>query len=400
MSGKGKGKKALWRYSVGTKGVNRVQVYERETGATIYIEWRDDAGRHQKALTALIGHPVTDRDVAKQIADRFAKEQEKKRNRRAYEAVFGATPGEHTLGELLEQLHADRGKEWSPLHAKDQRRFQKFWLEQLGRDLKLAQWSPALVERIVREAGDEQSPPWSPRTRQAYLRYIVDASRYARRKLKWIDEKNDLAGAVDVPQAQSASQAYSPEEIPKLLDALGEVDLRAAFVGEVAWSTGRRLNAIRTLTTDALIVRDDGQGLLQFTSGTDKAKRSGVAPLGDSALKVALKLLECPAVQATGLFCVAGDLSDPKPRKTLTTEKALIQWLHAAEVLAGIPVLPGRAYHGIKRRFSTAALSEDETAAEKQSGTNADTLRRHYVQDDLAPKIELARQLDAQRRAG
>lgn len=390
-------KKQLWRYSVGTKGVSRVQVYERATGATIYIEWRDEHGRHQKAITALVGHPVTDHSVAEKIADRFSQEQEKKRNRRALEAVFGPTQGEHTLGDLLDRLHADRKGEWSDLHYKDQRRFQRFWFEKLGRDLNLIEWSPAMIERTVRDAGDQQTPPWSPRTRQAYLRYIVDASRYARRKLKWIDEKHDLSGAVDVPAAKSEGQAYAPSEIPLLLNAMRQVDLRAAFVGEVAWQSGRRLNAIRTLKTSSFEANEE-YGVLHFPGDTDKARRTGDVLLVGAALEVVKQLWQQPAVQASGLFCVSGDLSDPTPRKSLTTEKALIAWLHAAEEEADIPVISGRAFHGIKRRFSTAAVNEDEVAAERQSGTNAATLRRHYVQDDLAPKLELAWQLEAQRQ--
>lgn len=386
----------LWRYSTGTIGVNRIQVYERETGATIYVEWRDDLGRHQKALSSVIGHPVTDREVAKKIADRLAQEQEARRNRKALEAVFGPR-SDHTLGDLLEQLHADKKDGWSALHLKDQKRFQKFWFDKLGRQLVLREWAPAMIERVVREAGDKEG--WSSRTRQAYLRYILDASKYACRKLKWIEPKHDLSGAVDVPAANSQSKAYSQAEIPALLDALREVDLRAAFVGEVAWLSGRRLNAIRTLPTKALELHDD-YGLLRFPAAGDKAKKSGEVVLVGEALTVASRLLTCPAVRASGIFCVQGNLDDPTPRKDVTSEKALIQWLHRAEEAAGIEHVEGRAYHGIKRRFATAALDENETAAEKQSGTNADTLRRHYVQDDLGPKIALARALEAQRRAG
>lgn len=385
----------LWRYSVGIKGVNRVQVYERKTGATIYVEYRDETGRHQTTLTAKTGFPVTSHSNAIKIANRLAEELKAKNNRRALESVFGPSPGDHTLEELLDQLHADKASEWSPLHLKDQKRFQRFWLENLGRRTKLVNLTAAQVERVVRDEGDLQD--WASRTRQAYLRYIVDAVYYAQKKLKWITEQNNLS-AVTIPAARSESRSYSPEEIPLLLNALHQVDLRAAFVGEVAWQSGRRLNAIRNLTTDALLVRDDGVAVLQFPGTHDKARRTGEVVLMDRALDAAQTLLKEPAVAASGLFCVAGDLEDPTPRKQLTSEKALIQWLHLAEEAAGIESIPGRAYHGIKRRFATAAISHDETAAEKQSGTNKKTLQRQYVQDDIEPKIELARQLSAKRK--
>jgi hypothetical protein len=386
-------RKHLRRYTVGTKGVNRITVYERATGATVYVEWRDDLGRHQKALTTITGHPVTDWGLAKQIADHMAAAQEQRRNRKAAEAIFGPSK-DHTLQDLLDQLHADKAKGWSALHLKDQKRFQRFWLAKLGGDLQLVQVTPAMIEHVVREAGDAES--WSPRTRQSYLRYIVDAFYYAQRKLKWVSEQHNLS-AVSVPAPRSTGTSYAQDEIPRLLNAMREVDLRAAFVGEVAWVSGRRLDAIRTLHTSAVKILE-GFGVLQFPGPTDKARRSGEVVLVDEALEVVKELLEMPAVRASGLFCVEGDLEDPKPRTTLTSGKALTHWLHRAEEIAGIPAVPGRAYHGIKRRFATAAVSHDEQAAEKQSGTNRQTLQRQYVQDDLEPKLELARELSRMRR--
>lgn len=385
-----------WRYSVGTKGVNRVTVYERATGATIYVEWLDDLGRHQRALKTMLGHPVTDRELAKKIAKHMSEAQEQKRNRQAAEVVFGFSP-DRTLGELLERLHEDRGQDWSETYTKDQKRFRAFWLAKLGAGLRVAHMPPAMVEKVVREAGDREG--WSSRTRQAYLRYIVDASYYAQQKLKWIGEAQNLS-AVTIPAPKSQSKAYSRTEIPRLLDALHEVDLRAAFVGEVAWVSGRRLNAIRSLTTDALLVRDhagERVGILSFPGATDKARNAGEAVLTGRALEAAEQLRAKPAVKASGLFCVEGDLQDRTKRAELTDPKVLIGWLHEAERRAGIPTVQGRAYHGIKRRFATEA--GDRRAASKQSGTTEDTLGRHYEQDDLAPKVALAKNLDAKRVA-
>ena len=311
-----------WRYSVGTKGVNRVTVYERATGATIYVEWLDGLGRHQKALRTVVGHPVTDRALATRIAKRMSEEQEAARNRDAAEAVFGFTP-DRTLEELLERLQEDRGRTWSATYTKDQDRFRRFWLSKLGRDTQLGRISPALVERVVRDEGDRRD--WSSRTQQAHLRYIVDASYYAQRKLKWIGELHNLS-AVDIPAPKSESKAYSQAEIVKLLPRLHEVDLRAAFVGEVAWLSGRRLNAIRTLPTSALRTQKHGGervGIVSFPEGTDKARNAGEVALVGSALKVAETLRRKPAVRGSGLFCVAGELGDPNA-EGLTDTKTLI----------------------------------------------------------------------------
>lgn len=383
-----------WRHSEGTKGVNRVTVYERETGASIYVEFRDDLGRHQQALKTAIGHPVTDRELAVAICKRMAQAQEQKRNRQAAEVVFGFSP-DRTLGELLEALHDERGAEWSDTYKKDQKRFREFWTAKLGAGMKIARIPPALVERIVRDEGQREG--WSARTRQARLRYIIDALYFAQHKLKWIGEAQNLS-AVTVPSPNSQSRPYSRDEVARLLPALRLVDLRAAFVGEVAWQSGRRLNAIRSLRTSALsFVQHNGEevGIIAFPGATDKARQAGEVALTGAALDVARELLTQPAVIASGLFCVEGDLSDAKKRRTLTNDKTLIGWLHDAEALAKIPTVKGRAYHGIKRRFATEA--DDRRAASKQSGTTEETLAKHYEQDELAPKIALAKSLEAKR---
>jgi integrase len=382
-----------WRFSVGTKGVNRVTVYERRHGASIYIEWADDEGRHQQALKSRLGHPVTDRELAKRIAKKVSEEQEKKRNRQAEEVAFGYSPS-RTLGDLLDRLHLGKARKWSKKYATDQARFKEFWLGKLGRDRLLDRITPDLVERTVEAAGEGR---WSQRTRLAYLRYIVDAFYYGQHKLKWFGEDRNLSG-VDFPEPDTTSRAYTSDEVARLLPALRKVDLRAAFVGEVAWQTGRRLNAIRSLTTDALLVHDannDRVGVLSFPGGTDKSRRSGQVALVGAALEIAEELRTKPAVKASGLFVPGGKL-EGKGTGAPCHDRFLIEWLHEAEKLVGITPMEGRAYHGIKRRFATDA--EDRRAAAKQSGTREDTLRQHYEQDDMAPKIELAKKLDSKRR--
>lgn len=390
-----KKKRKQWRHSEGVKGVNRITVYERETGASIYVEWRDDLGRHQQVLKSFLGHPVTDRELAAELCKHLSEQQEQKRNRQAAEVAFGPSP-KRTLGELLKRLHEDRGGKWSATYRKDQDRFREFWLSKLGVDLRVGRIPPALVEKVVREAGDRAG--WSERTRQARLRYIVDALYFAQHKLKWIGEAQNLS-AVTLPSPEGVSRPYSSAEVRRLLPALRKVDLRAAFVGEVAYQSGRRLNAIRMLKTSALRVMDhDGErvGVLSFPAGTDKARRAGEAVLTGAALEVALELLNQPAVQASGFFCPQGRLSTTtKKRAPLTNPRTFGDWIAEAEQLADIPHVKGRGFHGFKRRFATDA--EDRRAASKQSSTTEETLARHYEQDELAPKVRLAKSLEAKR---
>lgn len=65
-----------WRYRTGRKAHNRVTVYERPDGASIYIQWWEDGERHQKNLRTILGQPVTDRMLAVRIAHHFAEQIE------------------------------------------------------------------------------------------------------------------------------------------------------------------------------------------------------------------------------------------------------------------------------------------------------------------------------------
>ena len=235
-----------------------------------------------------------------------------------------------------------------------------------------------MVENAVRLAADRKE--WSPATRKRYLRYIVDAFSYAQNRLKWIIEQHNLS-AVRMPRFRSESKAYSEDEVKMLLPALAEVDPRAGFVGHVAWQTGRRLNAIRLLGRDDVRVLEEGLAVITFPGDTDKARNTGDTIIAG----VAVELLE--TLLGHGRYYLVSD-ADGEP---MSKEVLIKEWIPAAESLAEIPHVSGRAFHGIKRRFATATMGME--ARDKQSGTLASTLDREYVQDEMEPKVELARQM-------
>ena len=354
-------------------------VYEKRGSNQLYVEWWDDLGRHQKAIGALIGEPVTDKSTAEELAVDMARAQRQRRNQAAAQTAWGFNPS-RTLGELLHRLHADKWSEWRPSYQRDQKRFRAFWQDQLGESTPLVKINPAMVEHTARTAAKQNS--WSPATLKRYLRYIVDAFSYAQRSLKWIVEQHNLS-AVRMPRFRSESKAYSEPEIKRLLPALVEVDPRAGFVGHVAWQTGRRLNAIRLLGRDDVRVLEDGEvAVMTFPAEIDKARNKGEAVITRHAVLLLEALLE------HGRHYLVSD-EDGEP---ISKERLIREWLPAAESLAGIQHVNGRAYHGIKRRFATATAGMK--ARDKQSGTLATTLDREYLQDDLDPKIELAKRLD------
>ena len=353
----------LWSYICGQKSVSRVRVYERSVGASLYVEWYWQGERVQKSLKKVTGHPVTERRLAVRIAHRMSRDLEQNHNRAAMKVVFGFTT-ERTVGELFRAFHMAKEGDWSPKQVKGQRRFRDFWLERLGEDTVLTDIPPAEIEHHARALDV------TAETTRKYLRYMKQAYRYAERKLKWIDPRHNM-DAVDLPKARSKSKAYSLDEVRRLLPALETVDPRAGWLGHVAWQSGRRLTAIRTLTGAAVRVHDD-HTVLTFPGETDKARKTGQVVVVGLAHDLTVDIM-------------------PELLAGVTEHVCIKVWLPAAEKAAGIPHVEGRAWHGLKRAYATA--SAGMVGRDKQSGTRADTLDSIYVQDDIGPKHSVANAL-------
>lgn len=337
-------------------------MFERPDATNIFVEWWDSQGRHKKSLRRANGDPVTDRAVAMEAAREMAEAQEQKGNQ-SFAALLGLPTG-YTLPDLLDRLHADKGEDWSVAYKRDQDRYRKFWKAKLGA-IVLVAVNAAMVERVARDNFAKK-----PNTRGKVLRYIVDAFYYAERKLKWIEPRHNLS-AVNVTKPKSESRPYTLAEAIKLLPALEAVDWRAGWIGHVAYQTGRRLTAIRTLPKQRgwLTMRKD-HAILHFPGETDKARNTGEAMVTGRAFELTRKAAR---------------------RYLVPSMEEAQDWLRAAEEAAGVAHTKGRSWHGLKRLYAT--LAKGHAGREKQSGTTGQTLDRVYVQDERDPKLELARLL-------
>ena len=280
---------------------------------------------------------------------------------------------EHTLGELFRAMHMGKEAEWTRNHMLAQKRFRLFWLEQFGADTLLTQVTAHEVETRAKLR------PGGTETRRKLLTYIRGAYAYAEKKLKWIDSRANLSN-VALPKARGVSRAYSTTEVVKLISALEEIGPEAAWLGHVAWQSGRRLSAIRTLPKAAVETFGD-YSVLTFPGETDKARLTGEVVVVGRAHELTVEL------SANVVSSLQHILGDPPP----TEEKCIRIWLYQAEKLAGIEHVKGRGYHGIKRRFATA--TRGMVGRDKQSGTREETLESEYVQDDRDPKLAVAKAL-------
>jgi hypothetical protein len=168
------------------------------------------------------------------------------------------------------------------------------------------------------------------------------------------------------------------DEVRRLLPALEAVDPRAGWIGHVAWQSGRRLRALRTLPTAGVAVHAD-HAVLTFPGATDKVRRTGEVVVVGRAHTLTRQLLETAGKHLLG---------DPPP----THETAIKVWLREAEDRAGIPHETGRAYHGLKRRY--AGETDGMPSRDRQSGTTEARLRETYRPDELGPKRQVAEALN------
>lgn len=179
--------------------------------------------------------------------------------------------------------------------------------------------------------------------------------------------------------------AYETVEVHTLLPALEELDLRAWVCGELAYIGGRRITAIRTLSSscyrsESRIMPGAGVvefGVVTFPAKTDKARKKGEVYLVGPPKRAIEALLATTAVQTSGHLFPKGELDSHEPPPLPITEKVLRRWLRQAEDECGVARVEGRSYHAFKRAFATDAEGSLEGAS-AQSGTTRETLLRIY----------------------
>lgn len=372
----------LWSYSTGQWGESRVRVYERYPGSPIQVEF---TGGRPQSLKGLTGKSIRDKKRAERIANKMS-ERLAREHSESVDELLGV-PKRRTVGELLRRYHADMESEWSAKHTKTQRQLRKWWTARLGKDADLRAVNEAMVEDVVRR--EAKANKWSARTRQKYLRYIMAAFRFARRKLKWIREHDDLT-AVDVPKADRGGPSYSRAEMHKLLKAAPEVDWRTDLALNLAYDTASRSKSIINLRTSDYM----GGGVLRFPAEYDKMKRYALVPISPTTRWKVEAALRRPEVKESGFLF-------PEDGKPIRYDR-LLELLEDVEVKAKVPKVERRGWHGVKRRAVTdlraqAAKAGLLPAVSKQTRTSEETMRAIYEQDDMEPKRALAAAMESLR---
>lgn len=302
------------------------------------------------------------------LAHELSRKLEQESNRMAQQVAFGRST-DKTLGELAKAYHMAKEAEWSPHHRKAQRRFRDFWLKVFGADAPLREIVPAKVEQL------STGLDVTAETRRKYLLWITAAFRFARRKLKWIGEEQDLS-AVDMPKGGTTPEDYTLDEVRRLLPALETIGDEAGWFGHVLFQSGRRPKAVRALLKGDVTL-GDGHSVLRIRTAASN-KRGGETVVVGRAHELTARLMERPGKYMLGAH-------------QMDETEMLRRWLRKAEEAAGVPYVKGRGWYGLKRRY--VAEARGTVGFDMQAGVRHATLVKHYTPDDLDRKLDVARKL-------
>jgi integrase len=315
--------------------------------------------------------------------------------------IVGRRPGEETDPvTLLALLDAYHGSEvagrWKLRTREEKGVGRDFWLGVLGREASVLDLSPSVVEVAAQRAGLENG--WSPRSEGKRLAYLRAAVRWAYRRRRMIP-RNPLEG-VELPEYQPDTSAliYTEEEVRRLVATAPGVDWRVTLAASIAYDTGRRITAISHLRLEDLTL-EGGRLYLHFRAGTDKRGRGAIVAVSRETALLLADAVERPEVEESGWLIPGGREELVDEIRGPLTRHALGSALHRAEDVLGIPRIPGRAYHGIKRRHVTTSmeLSHGDTAlvGDLTGNLSADLLRRVYRQqsrDRVTAQVDLIRE--------
>lgn len=407
-----KGEERTWSHSTGTAKHNRVRVYERTPGGPIWIEYRVAGRLVRRSLSTLTAAPVLDRTVARAVAEKVAAHLRVAETEEQLLTTMGV-PKDRTLAALLDAFHKGN-PQWEGRHLTDCLRWRRRYMDALGADRRIHTITASDVQRAVTETVGSLSAS----QRAKMLKYLRKAFKFAIHTLRWLPITHELTGLTIPAQSPNRGKAFSDDELDAIARELPGIDLRAAFIQAVQESTGQRTKPLRLLR-----VRDCRRVTLQDQLGGvvttwqitliathTKDRRENALALTERPAQLLDRLMETPAVRATGLVCPGGNLADAQPtvrhRRKVIPRRAidhgkLVEFWREAERRAGVESIPSRAFHGVKRTVTTRATSAGVPLGilSATSGTTVQTLSKDYDKtgENLGAKLAGAQALTAAR---
>ena len=319
---------------------------------------------------------------------------------------------EMTLFVLYERYHAStQSKKWGIRHRREQDRCRDFWKMEL-RDLPVRPeiLTHELVEGKAQDAAERAG--WSDRTHEKYLKYLMAATRWGKRKGRCY--RVDPLDGLDLPEviSNTSKLTYAPEDARKLLEPHERIDWRVTLAFAITVATGRRISSILHLwagmedhvkESDVAVltvpVRDPATGetrelesmFLHFRAEHDKGGRDEWVPVPDRVRSLIEEAVEREPVWESGWLLPEGRLEYRDKRHKPMDATSIIDNLHNAEDVLGIERVRGRGYHGGKRLHVTMGMElagGDATIVGDVTGNASEhVIKTIYRQKDLGRMV-------------
>jgi integrase len=337
-----------WSHSEGTRGKNRVRVFEHWNG-TLYIEFyeRENGGRARPVRQSL-GH--NDRVEAVRQANLAAERIEKGQR------FLVRDPKLKELFDNYVREVSRRTKGKSKL-AHDERAAQMF-LKLFGssrkaNSLSIRDWDDFIVARRQGTVGPNPKRLRPVRERQIeydlkFLLAVLNWATKARADGEPLLDRNPLKGLKLPKEKNPRRPRIEHEEYLKLLGVAASIDWRFEVALVLAHETGHRLNAIRMLRWSDI---DLDERLITWRSVNDKSGTEHVTPMSEECMPV----LGRARVRGTTI----GDgwiLPSPVDRDEAASRHVLHKWMKKAMKLIGLGDAPGMGYHCFRRKFASELM--------------------------------------------
>ena len=337
-----------WSHSEGTRGKNRVRVFEHWNG-TLYIEFYDrGSGGRAKPVRQSLGHCDRDEAVrqAKLAAERLEQGQ----------AVVVRDPTLKTLFDNYVREVSRRTKGRSKI-AHDERTARMlcefFGASRKASSLNIRDWDDFIVARRKGAVGPNPRRLRPVRDRQIeydlkFLLAVLNWATKARADGEPLLDRNPLRGLRLPKEKNPRRPRIEHEQYLRLLGVSPSIDWRFEVALVLAHETGHRLNAIRMLRWSDV---DLDERRIIWRAASDKSGTEHVTPMSG----------ECTAAlrrARTRRASIGDGWVMPSPAKSdePVSRHMLHKWLKRAMKLIGLGDGPGMGYHCFRRKFASELM--------------------------------------------
>lgn len=330
-----------WSRTVGARRGNRIRVYERDPGGTLYAAvW--DPEREKYKQTSL-GH----RDRERALRD----VGELVRLRESGEDLSGPlTLGALVARFLAESTHTRDGSLKTVAYMKGCARIATFLMEWFGADTPASQLTPDRMREyaVARRSGKVSGKPVGQTVVQTDLKLLKQMMTWATmvyENHQPLLDRNPLTGYVVPREPNPNRPVVDGETVEKLLAVADRVSpLFPLLIRLMDW-TGRRLGSVLNLRWDDF---DFEKKAIRWRAEHDKKRKTWVVPMPKEVERALLEFRTKHRVIGSALvFPMRNDPNRPVSRHLAA------DWLKRAYRYAKIERNKGGLWHQFRRKFAT-----------------------------------------------